>query len=111
VALQNGGRVVEIDRAGKVVWELAGLASPFSARRLENGNTLVALMGGGRIEELNRSGGRVWVKEGLRNPYDAQRLPSGNTLVIDTSGIFEFDPSGAQVWNKTLSGLSRVSRY
>jgi hypothetical protein len=61
---------------------------PFTAIRLENGNTLVNLTHGNRTVEVDAAGKIVWqvTNEDLgaplfRDPCGAQRLPNGNTVI------------------------------
>jgi len=61
---------------------------PFTAIRLENGNTLVNLTHGNRTVEFDAAGKVVWqvTNEDLgaplfRDPCGAQRLPNGNTVI------------------------------
>ena len=61
---------------------------PFTAIRLENGNTLVNLTHGNRTVEVDPAGKIVWMvtNEDLgaplfRDPCGAQRLPNGNTVI------------------------------
>ena len=61
VTLRNKGLVQELDREGKVVWELQGLSSPSDADRLPNGHTLVAE--NTRVREFDRRGNEVWRRE------------------------------------------------
>ena len=49
-------KVVEIAPDGKVVWEHTINGYPQDARRLENGNTLIALQTTNRVVEIDRSG-------------------------------------------------------
>ncbi len=60
VAVRGANKVMELDAAGKVVWE-CNTSNPMSAVRLPNGNTLVAcyIMGGNAIE-YDRAGKPVW---------------------------------------------------
>ena len=61
MTLRNKGAVIEIDRNGKVVFELSGLSSPSDADRLPNGNTIVAE--NTRVREFDRHGNETWQKE------------------------------------------------
>jgi len=61
ITLRSKGQVIEVDREGKVVWELNGLMSPSDADRLPNGNTLVAE--NNAVREFDRHGNVVWKKE------------------------------------------------
>ena len=59
-ALEGEGAAREVDPAGKLVWEVTGLANVFEALRLENGNTLVACGTQKRVIEVTREGKVVW---------------------------------------------------
>lgn len=61
---------------------------PFTAIRLENGNTVATLTNGNRVIELDSNGKIVWLVENsdfegepLADPCGAQRLPNGNTVI------------------------------
>jgi hypothetical protein len=119
VTLQSGQKVIEIDRDGKTVWSTKiSAVNPFSAQRLENGNTLIACLSGGPsgtgvVIEVNPAGDKEeWQLGGVINPYNAQRLPNGNTLVVDQSGVREFETkSKVQVWKLQLPNISRAARF
>jgi len=107
---------VEISREGKEEWQINGCASPISAQRLPNGNTVIAEVSGQRVRELDPTGKEVWSLRAIkgrpiRNPYVCERLDNGNTLVADNQGLYELDPRGEIVWEHNEVGVSRVSRY
>jgi hypothetical protein len=104
-----GGRVIEIDRDGKIVWSFAKDIRPFDADRLANGNTLIADVLKDRVIEVNAAGEIVWEVKGQPNAHDADRLPNGNTLVTlrNKGMVVELDPQGDVVWK--LEGLSSPS--
>ncbi len=66
VAVREANKVIEIDTAGKILWECK-TTDPTSVVRLPNGNTLVACYGGVRtVIEFDRTGKEVWqLKLGL----------------------------------------------
>lgn len=110
MALPNSGKVVEINRAGKVVWDVELKGRPTCAQRLENGLTVVNLQYGKQVVDVDRQGNIVRTLTGPRNALTAQRLPGGNTLVCDmgASKVVEFDPNGKVVWSK--SGLQNPAQ-
>lgn len=57
LANSNTGQVLEVNAAGKILWE-ANVAGACGVTRLPNGNTLVATSG--KVVELNRTGKVVW---------------------------------------------------
>jgi hypothetical protein len=101
---------------GAVAWEVRTPDEPkecwpFTAIRLENGNTLVNLTHGNRTVEFDSAGRIVWQvgNEDLgaplfRDPCGAQRLPNGNTVIASygMSGkgvkLFEVTREKKVVW-------------
>jgi hypothetical protein len=83
---------------------------PFTAIRLENGNTLVTLTNGNKVVELDPEGQIVWKVtnedfEGkpLADPCGAQRLPNGNTVIASYGAkegirLLEIDREKNIVW-------------
>ena len=83
---------------------------PFTAIRLENGNTLVTLTNGNRVVELDSKGNIVWMisnsdfdGDPLADPCGAQRLPNGNTVIAsygakDGVKLFEINRNKKIVW-------------
>ena len=101
------GRVIEVDSAGSIVWEKAGLNMPQDAERLSNGNTLITEYGPQRVIEVDSAGSIVWEYTNLSEPMDAERLSNGNTLISEFGGdrrVIEVDSAGSIVWEK--AGLS-----
>lgn len=82
---------------------------PFTAIRLDNGNTLVSLTHGNKVAEFNPAGEVVWkvindqVNGQFKDPCGSQRLASGNT-VIGSHGanqgvsMIEVTPDHQIVW-------------
>ncbi len=102
----QGDRVIEVDDAGNIVWEITGLNMPQDAERLSNGNTLITIYGDQLVIEVDDAGTIVWQKTGLTEPMDAERLSNGNTLIAEFGGdrVIEVNSTGDIVWEKT--GLS-----
>lgn len=84
---------------------------PFTAIRLENGNTLIGCTNGNRVIELNAEGEIVWsvTNDDLGDPLldDAcgvQRLPNGNTVIASYHAagnrvkLCEVTPEKKVVW-------------
>ena len=92
--------------------EIGGRAAenwPFTAIRLENGNTVASLTHGNKVAEFNPRGEIVWkvtnddVKGLFKDPCGAQRLANGNTVVgshAASTGIsmVEVTPERMIVW-------------
>ena len=94
---------------------------PFTAIRLDNGNTLVALTHGNKVVEFNDAGEVVWriSNDDLTTPaFDdacgCQRLPNGNTVIASyhaTRGIklFEVTRDKQLVWK--FEGPQRAHHF
>jgi hypothetical protein len=113
-------QVKEYSPTGKIVRtiktdlaELGGREAenwPFTAIRLESGNTLVNLTHGNKCVEFDSDGKVVWKlsndsfpEKPFADPCGAQRLPNGNTVIASYGakrGIkaFEVTRDGAIVW-------------
>lgn len=93
--------------------ELGGRPSkswPFTAIRLDNGNTVASLTNGNQVVELNPKGDVVWkvtnadVNGLLKDPCGSQRLANGNTVIgshAANTGIsmVEVTPDKKIVWS------------
>jgi len=96
-----GDRVLEVDRLGNTVWQLAeGLCYPNEAFRLSNGNTLITDRDNSRVIEADSAGSVVWSYTALNRPHHGSRLPDGNTLVCNSEDnqVIEVTPAGEVVW-------------
>ena len=98
VLVCDQGGVRKLDRRGVEVWSYGANAQyAWSARRLENGNVLVANTNFNQVLEIKprgRTGGEIaWKLEPAEYPYDAVRLENGNTLVAEYAAnkIVEYD--------------------
>lgn len=100
-------RVVEIDAKQKEVWSLgseAGLVTPYSVRRLPNGNTLVGDAQGARVTEFTPQGSVAWKWEKPEMselwPRMSRPTQTGTTLVTFQKGgaVFEVNRQGKTVW-------------
>lgn len=106
------GRVVKTFRTD--LEELGGRKAevwPFTAIRLENGNTLVTLTHGNRVVEFDAGGKVAWLLDNakvggrLADPCGAQRLANGNTVICsygqrnpEKAKLFEVTREGEVVW-------------
>lgn len=59
LAMPEVNRVIEVDSAGKVLWEVA-IEHPQHVSRLRNGNTLVACWPTNQVVEFDPRGKQVW---------------------------------------------------
>jgi hypothetical protein len=109
-------KVVEYTLEGKVVWSV-NAKSPWSAIRLQNGNTLISGDWSSYTREVNMKGETVWeltqadVPFKLFNNQTANRLANGNTVISNwcagnnkteewtgTVQVFEVTPDKKIVW-------------
>lgn len=118
ISLRNFNAVVEVDRAGDVVFiqefplqdlppkkRLELQAHPHNPELLANGNLLVALTGANVVLEADRQTRRpAWKWEHPDGPgniahiRDANRLPNGHTLLVEANAISEVAPDCEIVW-------------
>ena len=106
---ENGTcRIMEIDRAGvirkslKIDTTVTGVHDQFrNARKLANGNYLVAFMGENAVKEFNNDGELIRTIKTPGNCFCAVRLPSGNTLIACGDGhkLMEVDKKDKVVWS------------
>ena len=105
VGENSSGRLVEVDKAGKVVFELKlPLCKPGDhdnlrmVRKLDNGNYLVCHKKDKLVREYTPDGKVVFEVTVPPASYSAVRLPGGNTVVGHLDAITEFDSKGGKVW-------------
>ena len=74
VANRGAGQVVEIDAAGKILWQ-CNVPEPMSVARLPNGNTLVASYNGDcTVREFNQAKQEVWTRKVDAKPFCVRRF-------------------------------------
>jgi len=134
VAESGNARIVEVDREGKIVKEVAlkvEKPSPHRdtrlVRKLESGNYLVCQEGDGVVREYDGTGKIVWSyaldlngrpQSGGHGPeghgtavFSAVRLPNGNTLIGggNNNRVLEVNKDGKIIWSleqKELPGIT-----
>ena len=109
------GRVVEVDKDGKVVFSLMTNVGKTDehhhmrvVRKLANGNYLVSHSQGNVVREYRPDGTTAWEKPTKALAFAAVRLANGNTLVSSLSQITEYDKDGNQVWEFKKDDLPGV---
>jgi hypothetical protein len=118
----NSGQLLEITPAGQIIKRIkllpdstdGGHAFMRNARRLDNGNYLVAHYGLDKVCEYDSTGRVVREIPVTGGPHSVIRLPNGNTLIAcsDHNGdprIVEIDKSGTIVWQITKDELPGIS--
>ncbi len=112
------GEVIEVDAAGKMVWEyknpeMAGHRMR-SVRRTAEGTTLIAIERLNKVIEVDPGGKIIWTFHATggdeRFPYQAHRLPNGNTLIgmAAPGEVVEVAPDGKIV--RSVGGLNDALR-
>ncbi|MCY2967759.1 MAG: PQQ-binding-like beta-propeller repeat protein [Planctomycetota bacterium] len=134
IAESGNGRIVEVDRAGKIVHVVQlTIEHPDPhrdtrmARKLKNGTYLVCHEGDGKIREYAADGKVVWsytldLGDRPRSPghgpeghgtevYGAVRLKNGHTLVAggNNNRVLEVDPEGKVVWSVDQTELPGIT--
>lgn len=108
IAESGPGRIIEVDRAGKLLREVKlKVAKPDPhrdtrlVRKLDNGNYLVAHEAEGCAREYDPAGKVVWEYNVGSKLYSATRLANGNTLIGTGDGhrVVEVDKDGKEVWS------------
>lgn len=116
VGENSTGKVLEVDRQGKVVFSLQ--TSPFTpgdhqnmrmARKLKNGNYLVCQSGAARVKEYTPRGEVVLDLKVDKLAFSAIRTPAGTTLVSCLDKIVELDARGQAVWQFANTGIPGVA--
>ena len=116
------GRLLEVSPNGKIQKEikllpegsLGGHTYMRNARKLVNGNYLVAHYSDDVVREYNSNGTMVREIPAPGGPHSVIRLPDGNTLIAcaDHSGgpqLIEIDTNGMIVWQVLADELPGVS--
>ncbi|MDY3562045.1 PQQ-binding-like beta-propeller repeat protein [Gemmata sp. JC673] len=107
-------RVLEVDRDGKVVTEVAIQAQTKDhhlqtrmTRKLASGNYLVPQLLDRVVREYDPKGKIVWEVKTPHMPFTAIRLADGNTLIGCTHGdlVIEVNKDGKEVWRVTNDDL------
>jgi hypothetical protein len=99
------GRVLELDKDGKIVFELkTSPATPGAhhnmrmVRKLENGNYLVCHSGSHLVKEYAPDGRVVLEIKTPNLAFAAIRTDANTTLVSNLDHIYEYDAAGKVVW-------------
>jgi HEAT repeat protein len=105
VASNGVGRVVEMDRAGRVRWCIDQLQYPVDAWVVGSDRVLIAEYNGMRVSERDFKGKVLWEKTGLRSQAtNVQRLANGNTFIATMRDVMEVDRTGREIMRTTFAG-------
>jgi len=100
----SAGRLIEINKKGEIVktialtFDIGGHSCFRGARKLNNGNYLVAHYGDKTVREYDKNG--MVIQEFVRpnHVYAAQRLKNGQTVISDQFTLSIYNKSGALAW-------------
>ncbi len=105
-------------KTGKKIFEVTSFPGTLSARRLKNGNTLLAGVGwhgkkGIGLVEVNKAG---TIERIINYPtYNYVRLVretlSGNFLITTGTTVFEANKEGNIVWNANITGVDKPNAW
>lgn len=134
IAESGAGRIIEVDRAGKLLHEVKLKLNKPNAhsdtrlvRKLKSGNYLVCHEHDGAVREYNSTGQVVWEfdvplfdkpKRGGHGPeafgnqcFGAVRLPNNNTLIATGNGhsVLEVTPDKQIVWKIEQNDLPNIT--
>jgi hypothetical protein len=94
----DAGRVLELDVAKKVRWQIENLQFPLDAQMLPGERVLIAEHNGNIVTERNREGKVLWKKE-IEGPIMAQRLANGRTFIATRTQLIEVDKNGKETFS------------
>ncbi len=108
---RRANKVLEVNAAGKVRWQIEGLQYAIDAQVLPGERVLVVEQQAGRITERDRKGTIVW-QWAAANPVTAQRLPNGNTFVATRQQLVVVDRNGKEVFshNRPAMNIAAAAR-
>ena len=106
----KAGRVIEVAKDKRTVWELAW-KQPAMAQRLADGRTLIVSHKPGRVQIVDKKGKTLQVFTDVDIPTFAQYLPNGHLLVGGEGFLRELDAKGARLWNKPMRWVGGIQRH
>ncbi len=106
----TNGSVRELDRAGKVRWQIDNLAYPLDAQVLPGERVLICEYRARKVTERNLKGQVLFCYDCNTFPLSARRLPGGNTFVVTRSGLVEVDRQGKEVWHYSSPSVATAAR-
>jgi hypothetical protein len=104
------GRVLEVGRDGKPIWELAGLNYPLDAQVVGNDRVLVTEYRARKVTERDFKGEVKWEKTVPTFPTGATRLPGGNTLITTRNQLLEVDKEGKEVFTQNRNDVVAAAK-
>jgi HEAT repeat protein len=94
------GRVLELDGAGKVRWQVENVPGAQDAQVVGGNRVLIIDNNGQRVSERETSTGKILWEKPVNSAFRVQRLANGNTFVAGRNVLVEFDRAGKEVFNQ-----------
>jgi len=94
---RRSGRVIEMDRTGRVLLDVQGMSYPMYAERIGPDRVLIAEQGTGKVTERDTQG-RVVKEWAVPSAFYCQRLRNGNTFLGGRNQLQEVDRDGKVAW-------------
>jgi HEAT repeat protein len=101
--LRRGGRVFEVDTAGKIRWSIEGLQYPVDAQVLPGDHVLITEQNLQRVSERDLKGKVIWEKS-VPNVLRAERLPRGQLMIVARNQLQVTDKAGKEVFTHLRPG-------
>jgi len=100
---QASGRIYEIDKDGKTIWEIEGVRYPIDAKVIAEDRVLISESTTRTVTERNFKGEVLWQYHCQIAAYNVQRLPDGNTFLNCRNALIEVDKDGKEVFRHDLT--------
>ena len=117
VAECTAKRLIEVDGKGEIV-KIVAIESGGNthmgmrhARKLANGNYLVALLDDKTVREYDSSGKMIREIDVPDVAFSVIRLDNGNTVIGYRGGVIEVDPKDNPVWHLTQKDVPDLKLY
>lgn len=106
------GRILEVDGAGKIRWEIKDLQWPNDAQLLRGGNVLIVEQQN-RVSERDRSGKVVGLDRHYPSVFHVERLRDGTTFVACRNQLLLVDAKGGSIFTHayTLNSILAARRF
>jgi HEAT repeat protein len=106
----QAGKVVELDKSGKVRWEIKDLYYPTFAQVVGHDRVLITEWNG-RVSERTFKGAIKWQKTLPGQARGAQRLRNGHTFVYTRNELVELDRTGKEVRKLTRPAYDVIAAH
>jgi len=104
------GKLMELDKAGKVKWEMEELNYPVYASKVRRDRVLVCEYNANKVVEYDVKTKKVFFTKQLNTqPLFCERLPNGNTFIVTRNEMMEIDGKGTTVRNVARTGYDIVT--